>query len=114
MVQAVTIGETTRWGRGVALKAVTHFLRPEGFLPRRVWIYRKPKGACLSAVRGKRCVRFLPRGKWVLEKVEQGCEGLFTTIFDQEPSVAWQDTALMISKRRDAGFTEGFNKAGGI
>ncbi len=53
------------------------------------------------------------RGKWVLKKVEQGCEELFTIIFDREPSVAWQGTALMISKRRDAGFTEGFNKAGG-
>ena len=30
-----------------------------------------------SVVRGKRCVRFLPRGKWVLGKMEQGCEELF-------------------------------------
>ena len=72
------------------------------------------EGACPSAVRGKRCVRFLSRGKWVLEKVEQGCAELFTKIFDREPLVAWQGTALMISKRGDAGFTEGFNKAGGV
>ena len=71
------------------------------------------EGARPSAVRGKRCVRFLPRGKWVSEKMERGSEELFTTIFDREPSVAWQGTALMISKRRDASF-EGFNKAGGI
>ncbi|MCH7915145.1 MAG: hypothetical protein IH856_19280 [Deltaproteobacteria bacterium] len=49
-----------------------------------------------------------------MKKVEQGCEELFTTIFDREPSVAWQGTALMISKRRDEGFTEGFDKAGGV
>ncbi len=53
-------------------------------------------------------------GKWVLEKMERGSEELFTTIFEREPSVAWQGTALMISKKRDASFTEGFNKAGGI
>ncbi len=71
-------------------------------------------GARPSAVRGKRCVRFLPRGKWVLEKMIRGSEELFTAIFDREPSVAWQGTALMISKRREAGFTDGFNKAGGL
>jgi hypothetical protein len=55
-----------------------------------------------------------PPRKVGLGKDGQGCEELFTTIFDREPSVAWQGTALMISKRRDAGFTGGFNKAGGI
>jgi len=34
LVQAPTVGEPTRWGWGVALTAVTYFLRPEGFFSR--------------------------------------------------------------------------------
>lgn len=32
---------------------------------------RGAEGACPSAVRGRRCVRFLPRGKSVLEKMDR-------------------------------------------
>ena len=40
LVQALTVGEPTQWGWEVVLKAVIYFLRPEGLLPRGVWIHR--------------------------------------------------------------------------
>jgi hypothetical protein len=45
LVQAATVGEPTRWGWEAALKAITYFLRPEGFLPRGVRIQSMPRGA---------------------------------------------------------------------
>ncbi len=41
LVQAPAVREPTRWGWGVALKAVIYFLRPEGFLPRGTWVLKK-------------------------------------------------------------------------
>ncbi|MCZ6562314.1 MAG: hypothetical protein O6948_05220 [Deltaproteobacteria bacterium] len=40
MAQAPAVGEPTRWGWVVALMAMAYFLRPEGLLPRGVWMHR--------------------------------------------------------------------------